>query len=82
MTNMPNANCFIDSEHDGLLEMCRDLGDYVSMGEVVARVHDVTQSGVAPVEYRAARSGRLAARHVPGLVQRGDIIAVIADVLP
>ena len=81
MLGMPDATCFIDSEHDGLLEMCRDLGDNVSKGEVIARVYDATRSGVAPVEYRAARSGLLAARHFPGLVQCGDTIAVIADVL-
>lgn len=81
MLGMPDATCFIDSEHDGLLEMCRDLGDNVSKGEVIARVYDATRSGVAPVEYRAARSGLLAARHFPGMVQCGDIIAVIADVL-
>ena len=81
MLDMPDGDCFIASEHDGLLEMCRDLGDSVDKGEVIARVHDATRSGVAPVEYRAARSGLLAARHFPGLVQCGDTLAVIADIL-
>lgn len=81
MLDMPDADCFIASEHDGLLEMCRDLGDPVNLGEVIARVYDATRSGVAPVEYRAARSGLLAARHFPGLVHCGDTVAVIADVL-
>ncbi|MFC6337594.1 N-alpha-acetyl diaminobutyric acid deacetylase DoeB [Pseudomonas sp. CCM 7891] len=81
MLDMPDADCFIASEHDGLLEMCRDLGDTVSQGDLIARVYDVTRSGVAPVEYRAARSGLLAARHFPGLVQCGDTLAVIAEVL-
>jgi N-alpha-acetyl-L-2,4-diaminobutyrate deacetylase len=74
-------SCFVASEHDGLLEMCRDLGDRVRKGEVVARIHDIKRTGVAPVEYRAGRSGVLAARHFPGLVQCGDTVAVIADVL-
>ncbi|HGM5578738.1 TPA: N(2)-acetyl-L-2,4-diaminobutanoate deacetylase DoeB [Pseudomonas putida] len=81
MLDMPDGDCFIASEHDGLLEMCRDLGDNVDKGEVIARVHDATRSGVAPVEYRAARGGLLAARHFPGLVQCGDTLAVIADIL-
>ncbi|MBD0679085.1 N(2)-acetyl-L-2,4-diaminobutanoate deacetylase DoeB [Pseudomonas sp. V98_8] len=81
MLDMPDSDCFIASEHDGLLEMCRDLGENVSKGEVIARVYDVTRSGVAPVEYRAARNGLLAARHFPGLVGCGDTLAVIADVL-
>ncbi len=81
MLDMPDGDCFIASEHDGLLEMCRDLGDNVEQGEVIARVYDATRSGAASVEYRAARSGLLAARHFPGLVRCGDTIAVIADVL-
>lgn len=81
MLDMPDDDCFIASEHDGLLEMCRDLGDNISTGEVIARVYDATRSGVAPVEYRAARSGVLAARHFPGLVQCGDTIAVIAKIV-
>ena len=81
MLDMPDGDCFIASEHDGLLEMCRDLGETVSQGEVIARIHDIRRTGSAPVEYRARRTGLLAARHFPGLVQCGDTLAVIADVL-
>ena len=34
LLDMPDGDCFIASEHDGLLEMCRDLGETVSQGEV------------------------------------------------
>jgi N-alpha-acetyl-L-2,4-diaminobutyrate deacetylase len=33
------------------------------------------------VEYVARRGGLLAARHFPGLVQIGDTVAVVADVI-
>lgn len=79
MLDMPDGECFMASEHDGLLEMCRDLGEEVSKGEVIARVHDIKRTGAAPVEYRARRSGLLAARHFPGLVQCGDTLAVVAE---
>lgn len=79
--DMPDDRCFIASEHDGLVEMCRDLGDEVREGEVIARIHDARRTGVAAVEYRARRSGLLAARHFPGLVQCGDTLAVIAEVV-
>lgn len=79
MLDMPDGDCFLASEHDGLLEMCRDLGEEVSKGEVIARVHDIKRTGAAPVEYRARRSGLLAARHFPGLVQCGDTLAVVAE---
>ncbi|KJJ98613.1 deacylase [Pseudomonas sp. 21] len=81
MLDMPDGDCFIASEHGGLLEMCRDLGERVERGEVLARVHDVLRTGAAPVEYRAKRSGILAARHFPGLVQSGDTLAVVAEVI-
>lgn len=81
LLDMPDGDCFIASEHDGLLEMCRDLGETVSQGEVIARIHDIRRTGSAPVEYRARRHGLLTARHFPGLVQCGDTLAVIADVL-
>lgn len=81
MLDMPDGSCFVASEHDGLLEMCRDLGDQVRKGEVIARVHDIKRTGAVPVEYRAGRDGLLAARHFPGLVQCGDTLAVVAEIV-
>ena len=81
MLDMPDGDCFVTSLTDGLLEMCKHLGETVSAGEVIARVHDVTRTGAPTVEYRALRAGLLACRHFPGLVGGGDTIAVVADVV-
>jgi N2-acetyl-L-2,4-diaminobutanoate deacetylase len=81
LLDMPDGSCYTTSEHSGLLEMCRDLGDIVKEGDVLARVYDATRTGVTPVEYRARRGGLLAARHFPGLVQIGDTVAVVADIV-
>ena len=81
MLDMPDGDCFVASEDDGLLEMCRDLGDTVEKGEVIARVHSARRTGAPATEYRAKRSGLLAARHFPGLVKGGDTLAVIAEVV-
>ncbi|MEM5400165.1 MULTISPECIES: N(2)-acetyl-L-2,4-diaminobutanoate deacetylase DoeB [Paraburkholderia] len=81
LLDMPDGTCYTTSEHRGMLEMCRDLGDTVEAGEVLARVHDIDRTGARPVEYRAQRGGLLAARHFPGLVQAGDTVAVVADVV-
>ncbi|BBU29801.1 N-alpha-acetyl diaminobutyric acid deacetylase DoeB [Burkholderia sp. THE68] len=81
LLDMPDGSCYTTSEHGGLLEMCRDLGDRVKAGDVLARVYDITRTGAAPVEYRAKRDGLLAARHFPGLVQTGDTVAVVADIV-
>ncbi|MEX3984696.1 N(2)-acetyl-L-2,4-diaminobutanoate deacetylase DoeB [Paraburkholderia sp. EG287A] len=81
LLDMPDGTCYTTSEHRGMLEMCRDLGDTVEAGELLARVHDINRTGARPVEYRAQRGGLLAARHFPGLVQAGDTVAVVADVV-
>lgn len=81
LLDMPDGTCFTTSEHDGLLELCKDLGEMVESGEVIARIYDASRTGVAPVEYRTRRGGLLAARHFPGLVRIGDTVAVVADVV-
>lgn len=81
LLDMPDGSCYTTSEHDGLLELCKDLGDTVEPGDVIARVYDATRTGAPPVEYRARRGGLLAARHFPGLVKIGDTVAVVADVV-
>jgi N-alpha-acetyl-L-2,4-diaminobutyrate deacetylase len=81
LLDMPDGTCYTTSEHSGLLEMCRHLGDLVQKGDVLARVYDATRTGAPAVEYVARRSGLLAARHFPGLVQIGDTVAVVADVV-
>ena len=81
LLDMPDGTCYTTSEHSGLLEMCRDLGDIVQEGDTLARVYDATRTGAPAVEYRARRGGLLAARHFPGLVQIGDTVAVVADIV-
>ncbi|QBR02204.1 N(2)-acetyl-L-2,4-diaminobutanoate deacetylase DoeB [Paraburkholderia pallida] len=81
LLDMPDGACYTTSEHRGLLEMCRNLGEMVEAGEVLARVYDIERTGAPPVEYVARRGGLLAARHFPGLVQVGDTVAVVADVV-
>jgi N-alpha-acetyl-L-2,4-diaminobutyrate deacetylase len=78
MLDMPDGDCYVTSEDDGLLEMCVDLGARTNAGDVIARVHDTRRTGVAPIEYKAKVDGLLAGRHFPGLVQSGDSLAVIA----
>ncbi|MDI5985898.1 N(2)-acetyl-L-2,4-diaminobutanoate deacetylase DoeB [Halomonas sp. M4R5S39] len=79
--DMPDASCYVQSEHTGLLELTLALGEAVEEGQVIARVFDLTRSGAPPVEYRAGRSGVLAARRFPAQVNMGDTIAVIAEVV-
>lgn len=78
--DMPSPDCFRFAEDDGLIEPCRELGDAVARGDVLARIHPVGRTGLPFIEVRAAMAGLLVTRHVPGLVKAGDCIAVVAVV--
>lgn len=75
---MPDADCYVISESNGVLEPCVDLGQVLRAGQSVARVYDGERTGVAPREYQALRDGILVGRHFPGLVRVGDCIAAVA----
>ncbi|WP_170405445.1 N(2)-acetyl-L-2,4-diaminobutanoate deacetylase DoeB [Ruegeria arenilitoris] len=75
--SMPDDDCFLFSEGDGLYEAMFDLGQPVSKGDVVARVWPVDRTGQTPQEYRARRDGLLISRHFPGLIKSGDCVAVV-----
>lgn len=78
---MPDDSCFAFAQHAGLIEPCAGLGEVVAAGDLLARVHDLARTGAAPVEYHAPRAGLLAGRHYPGLIQPGDFLALIAQVV-
>lgn len=80
--DMPSGECFAFAEDAGMIETMVDLGDPVAKGQVIARIHALGRTGVAPAEIRARLSGLLAARHFPGLVKPGDCVAVVGVKLP
>ena len=57
-----------------------DLGEKVQEGQLLAVVHDYQRTGTEPVPYHSLFDGILTARHVPGLIGMGDILAVVATV--
>lgn len=81
LLDMPDGNCFVFSESDGLFEAMKNLGDAVEKGDLLARVWPADRTGVAPIHYCAKRSGILTSRHFPGLIQMGDCLAVVASVV-
>ena len=76
--DMPSDDCFGFSAEDGLVEFLADLGDPVRKGDIIARIHRVDRTGLAPAPHRAAMDGLLAARHFPGLIKQGDCLSVLA----
>ena len=80
LLDMPSDACYVQSEQNGLLEMCKDLGDEVKVGDVIAYIHNIERMGVAPLAYTAEIDGIIAARHFPGLIKSGDTLAVVAQI--
>jgi len=78
--DMPSSDCFTFAQDEGLVAFAHDLGAPLRAGETVARVYPIGRTGGAPIEYRAAIDGVLAARHVPGLIKAGDCLSVIATI--
>jgi predicted deacylase len=80
--DITHDNGFVFAEHDGLFEQMIDLGQGVEEGDFVAWIWPVDRTGMRPFDYHAQRSGILAGRHFPGLVQAGDCMAVISTIVP
>lgn len=76
--DMPSNECFCFAEEDGMIETVADLGEMVTEGQVVARIHQISRTGAAPQEICAKMPGILTARHFPGLVKAGDCASVVA----
>ena len=72
----PDAG-FIVADTAGVLEPLVALGGEVRAGMAVARIHAIEDVDVAPVTFTAPMDGLLYARHFPGLIKRGDCLAVI-----
>lgn len=75
--DMPDGDCFIVSDDNGLLEPCIALGQPVRAGNVVARIHRTDRTGSPPTDCTAARDGLLIVRHFSGRVKIGDCVAVL-----
>ena len=73
----PDENAYTVADETGLFECLVNLGDEVTEGQLIARIHSVEKTGLEPGLYYANRSGTLIGRHFPGLARPGDCLAVI-----
>ncbi|MDH3661593.1 MAG: N(2)-acetyl-L-2,4-diaminobutanoate deacetylase DoeB, partial [Alphaproteobacteria bacterium] len=49
MLDMPDGDCFVFAEHDGMIEPLVDLGEAVEESEVIARIWPADRTGVTPI---------------------------------
>lgn len=75
---IPDKDAYLQSEHNGILEMCVNLGDEIKEGDLIARIYSTERTGKTPAYYRATTEGILAARRHASNISIGDTFAVIA----
>jgi N2-acetyl-L-2,4-diaminobutanoate deacetylase len=71
------ADGFVVSDDAGLFEPLVELGAPVEAGQPLGRVHFFEETDREPRTYTSPRSGFLYCRHFPGLIKRGDCLAVL-----
>ncbi|MEX2407692.1 MAG: succinylglutamate desuccinylase/aspartoacylase family protein, partial [Rhodovibrionaceae bacterium] len=79
LLHTPEQGAFVVSRHQGMVEVLADIGSEVQAGQPLCRIHDFEDIDTPPEDYPAPIGGMLYCRHYPGLVERGDCLAVIAQ---
>lgn len=82
LLHTPDDSSYVAADENGVYEACVYLGQEVEAGQLVGRIHFLEIPSRAPIECIAERSGVVVCKHVPGLVQSGDCVTVIADDYP
>ncbi|MFP6731925.1 MAG: succinylglutamate desuccinylase/aspartoacylase family protein [Alphaproteobacteria bacterium] len=78
MMHMPDAECYVIAEDDGIYEALIDLDSPVEAGDAIGQVHFPEKPERAPALYRAGRPGILIGRTHKALVTAGDFLGLIA----
>ena len=79
--NMPDERSFVCCEHRGLVEPLVALGDKVNEGDLLAKIYDIDRTATTPYEYYAKRDGMVIIKHAPSIINIGDNLNVIAEVV-
>ncbi len=79
--DMNGDDCFLFSEHKGVLERFVNLGENVEKGQLLARIVEIERNPAPIHDYYAPRDGTVISRHFPSRVKMGDCIIVIASIV-
>jgi len=70
-------DAFVYAPAAGVFEPIRALGEDVAAGEPAGCIHDLSQPARAPTQISFRRGGLMLARRAPGIVARGNCLAVV-----
>ena len=74
-----DQTCYVMSPDDGLFEPFFELGDDCEPGDPIGQVHYPHHVEKAPWPVWATRGGTLLSKRPPGIVKRGDNVAIVAQ---
>ena len=78
---MPDERSFVCCEHRGLVEPSVKLGDIVNEGDLLAKIHNIDRTATVPHKYHSKREGMVIIKHAPSIINIGDNLNVIAEVV-
>lgn len=78
MMEVPDGACYAMAMEDGIYEPLHDLYSDVEAGTPIGQIHFITSPERSPQLVIAETRGVVYARHAPGLVQKGDTVAILA----
>jgi N-alpha-acetyl-L-2,4-diaminobutyrate deacetylase len=76
---VPDMGCFVMAMADGLYEPFFEVGDDVPAGQPVGQIHFPEAPSHEPMVMTPGSHGVLWSRRGPGLVEKGDTVAVLAQ---
>ncbi len=83
LVDASNLEDYIPAPRTGIWEPLVELGDDVTEGALIGRLHDFSDHSSDPIEIRAHRNGALLMMHFPAHIAKGVTLFVIArDVTP
>jgi predicted deacylase len=81
LAKVEDVTCYVIAPDDGLYEPFVDLGDEIATGQPLGQVHYPHHNDVSPWQVISPKPGFLLCKRPTGKVQRGDNIAIIAQVV-
>lgn len=79
LMHTPDGSCYLSARDNGLYEPFKGLGEDVEKGEAMGQMHFIETPERDPLVHHAGRAGVILCKGVPGLVEKGDCLAVIAE---
>lgn len=78
VVNIEDPSAYLMATEHGLFEPFIELGDEVKLGQVIGQIHYPAHNDKKPTEVISPKSGFLLCNRPPGIVERGDTIAIVA----